>query len=96
MQIEKSRGLIAGLRKHLRETGKGTTAHELDSMEQAIEALEAACEECDRLRAELAPKVKRMNELLGNVKADYVNHKVIIKNNYPPERWMAYGLPDKR
>lgn len=96
MQIEKSRGLIHGLRKHLSETGRGATSQELDAMEQTINALVSACEECDRLRAELVPKVKRMNELLGNVKADYANHKLIIKNNYPPERWMVYGVPDKR
>lgn len=96
MQIEKSRGLIQGLRKHLSEGGKGTTLQELTTMEQAIAALYAASEECERLRAELAPKVKHMNELLGSVKADYVNHKLIIKNTYPQERWQSYGLPDKR
>ena len=96
MQIEKSRGLIKGLRKHLNETGRGATSQELDAMEQTINALISACEECNRLRAELVPKVKRMSELFGNVKADYVNHKLIIKNNYPQERWMDYGVPDKR
>lgn len=96
MQIEKSRGLIKGLRKHLNETGRGATSQELDSMEQTIDALVTVCEECDRLRAELVPKVKRMNEILGNVKADYANHKLIIKNNYPQERWTDYGVPDKR
>lgn len=96
MQIEKSRGLIKGLRKHLNETGRGAVLQELDSMEQAIDALASASEECDRLRAELVPKVKRMNEILGNVKTDYANHKLIIKNNYPQEHWMDYGVPDKR
>lgn len=96
MQIEKSRGLIQGLRKHLNEGGKEVTLQELASMEQAITALTEASDECDRLRAELAPKVRRMNELLSSVKNDYVNRKLIIKNHYPQERWMAYGLPDKR
>ncbi len=96
MQIEKTRGLIKGLRKHLNETGRGATSQELDSMEQTVDALVTVCEECDRLRAELVPKVKRMNEILGNVKADYANHKLIIKNNYPQERWTDYGVPDKR
>lgn len=96
MQIEKSRGLIQGLRKHLSQGGKGATIQELDTMERALNVLAVATEECDRLRAELGPKVKHMNELLAGVKADYANHKLIIKNNYPQERWMAYGLPDKR
>lgn len=49
-----------------------------------------------RLRAELAPKVKRMNDLLQGVKDSYASHKLIIKNKYPQERWADYGLPDKR
>ena len=85
-QIEKSRGLIQGLRKHLSQGGKGATIQELDTMESALNVLVAANEECERLRAELGPKVKHMNELLAGVKADYVGHKLIIKNNYPQER----------
>ena len=39
MQIEKSRSLIQGLRKHLSETGTGATLQELSAMEQAIDIL---------------------------------------------------------
>ncbi len=96
MQIEKSSGLIQGLRKHLSQGGKGVSIQELDAMERALNELAAASEECDRLRAELAPKVKHMNDLLVGVKDAYAGHKLIIKNNYPQESWLAYGLPDKR
>lgn len=96
MQVEKSRSLIHGLRKHLSEGGKGATVQELASMEQDIAALEAASKECERLRAELAPKVKHMNNLLATVKAAYAERKLVIRNCYPQERWMEYGLPDKR
>lgn len=95
-QIEKSRNLIQGLRKHLSEGGMGIDQHQLAAMEQTINALIAACNECDRLRAELVPKVKYMNEVLSRVKDDYVNHKLIIKNHYPQEKWIVYGLTDKR
>ena len=95
-QIEKSRNLIQGLRKHLSEGGMGIDQQQLAIMEQTIDALIAACDECDRLRAELTPKVKHMNEVLSKVKDDYVNHKLIIKNHYPQEKWIVYGLPDKR
>ncbi|MCR5821073.1 MAG: hypothetical protein K6F94_09055 [Bacteroidaceae bacterium] len=96
LQIEKSRALIKGLRKHLAENGKGTNQQDLSAMEQSIVALTDACGECERLRAELSPKVKYMNELLDKVKAEYASHKPIIKNTYPSERWIYYGLPDKR
>ena len=55
-------------------------------MEQAIDILISACEECDRLRAELAPKLDRMSKLFNNVKDEYAARKLIIKNNYPKEK----------
>lgn len=96
MQIDKSRSLIQGLRKHLSETGSGATLQELAAMEQSIAALVSASEECDCIRAELAPKMEHLNVLLDKVRTDYAKHKLIIKNNYPKERWIEYGLPDKR
>lgn len=96
MQIEKNRSLIQGLRKHLSETGTGATLQELSAMEHAIDILISACEECDRLRAELAPKLDRVSKLFNNVKDEYAARKLIIKNKYPKERWIEYGLPDKR
>ena len=95
-QIEKSRNLIGGLHKYLLEGGSGVSPQELDTMDQSLKQLAEASEECDRLRAELAPKVKSMNDLLQGVKDSYASHKLIIKNKYPQERWADYGLPDKR
>ena len=95
-QIEKSRNLIGGLHKYLLEGGSGVSPQELDTMDQSLKQLAEASEECDRLRAELAPKVKRMNDLLQGVKDSYASPKLIIKNKYPQERWADYGLPDKR
>lgn len=95
-QIEKSRGLIAGLRKHLNEGGHTATAAEIDEMERALQVLSEACEEVERLRAELSPKVKHMNDLLAAVKATYADKKKTLKGLYPPELWGSYGVPDKR
>lgn len=95
-QIEKSRSLIQGLRKHLSEGGGGTTLQELSAMEQTVTKLIAAAEECERLRTELAPKVQHLNDVLSQVKDEFVVRKLIIKNNYPKERWSDYGLLDKR
>lgn len=97
LQIEKSRGLIDGLRKHLRQgVGGGVNDQEIDQMEQALKELEAANEECDRLRAELSPKVKHMNEVLTTVKTAYADKKKTLKGYYPQEQWAEYGVPDKR
>lgn len=96
LQIEKSRHLIEGLRKHLSGMGGGVTSDEINSMELSLKELESANADIDRLREELTPKVKRMNEVLARVKEAYTNKKKTLKGYYPQERWTDYGIPDKR
>ena len=96
LQIEKSRNLVEGLRKHLSGIGGGVTNDEIGQMEQSLKELESANAEVDRLREELTPKVKHMNEVLTRVKEAYANKKKTLKGYYPQERWADYGIPDKR
>ena len=96
LQIEKSRHLIEGLRKHLNGMGGGITSDEINSMEQSLKELESANADIDRLREELTPKVKHMNEVLARVKEAYAAKKKTLKGYYPQERWADYGIPDKR
>ena len=65
-------------------------------MEQTLQQLRDANAEVDRLREELTPKVKRMNEILTTVKAVHAETKKTLKGYYPQERWADYGIPDKR
>jgi len=95
-QIEKSRHLVEGLRKHLSGIGGGVTNDEIGQMEQSLKELEVANAEVDRLREELTPKVKQMNEVLARVKEAYADKKKTLKGYYPQERWADYGIPDKR
>ncbi len=97
IQIEKSRSLIEGLRRHVREMGElGVSSDEINEMEQAIKMLEVANTEVDRLRGELTVKVKNMNTVMARVKESYAEKKKALKGYYPQERWMDYGVPDKR
>ena len=96
LQIEKSRHLIEGLRKHLSGMGGGITSDEINSMELSLKELESANVDIDRLREELTPKVKHMNEVLTRVKEAYADKKKTLKGYYPQERWVDYGIPDKR
>ena len=96
LQIEKSRNLVEGLRKHLNGIGGGVTNDEINGLEQAIRELETTNAEVERLRGELTPKVKQMNEKMALVKASYAEMKKTLKGYYPQERWMEYGIPDKR
>ena len=97
VQIEKSRNLIEGLRRHVREMGeRGISNTEINEMEKTVAMLTDANAEVDRLRAELTPKVKKMNDLMSIVKASYAESKKTLKGYYPQERWPDYGIPDKR
>ena len=96
LQIEKSRHLVEGLHKHLNGMGGGITGDEIKSMEQSLKELEMANDEIDRLREELTPKVKHMNEVSARVKEAYIEKKRTLKGYYPQERWADYGIPDKR
>ena len=96
-QIEKSRDLIMGLRKHMSEQGEqGFSKKGIDDMETLLRQLSEVNADVDRLRDELAPKVKHMNELLAQAKVFYANQKKLLKGLYPQERWADYGIPDKR
>ena len=95
-QIEKSRNLVEGLRKHLSGIGGSVTSAEINDMEQALQELVSANDEVERLREELTPKVKHMNEVLARVKETYTEKKKTLKGYYPQERWTDYGIPDKR
>lgn len=96
LQIEKSRQLVEGLRKHLNGMGGGITSDEINSMEQSLKDLEAVNADIDRLRAELSPKVKQMNAMLAHIKEAYAAKKKTLKGYYPQERWSEYGIFDKR
>ncbi len=97
LQIEKSRNLIEGMRKHLSSgVGGGVEHAEIDEMERQLAQLTEANNECERLRAELAPKVRHMNDVLASVKTAYGEKKKMLKGYYPQERWADYGIPDKR
>ena len=97
IQIEKSQNLIQGLRKHVSEHGENDfTETAIASLEESLKQLEAANEEVTRLREELSPKVKHMNEVFDAVKGAHKDLKQKLKGLYPPEQWAEYGVPDKR
>jgi len=96
MQIEKTRKLIVGLRKHLANGKEGVTSSEIDEMETRLNELQTLNNQCDALREQLQPMVRQANHLLTDVKASYAEWKKIIRNGYPQEQWIQYGLLDRR
>lgn len=97
IQLEKSRTFVKGMRRHISEMGEcGVTNEEIAKFENDLVTLEQQSAEVDKIRAELSEKVKRMNETFLTVKETYSEAKKVIKGYYPQERWIDYGIPDKR
>ena len=97
IQIEKSQNLIQGLRKHVKENGGNDfNESEISALQESLQQLQAANDEVTRLREELAPKVKHMNEIFDAIKVSHKDLKQRLKGLYPQERWADYGIPDKR
>lgn len=96
-QIEKSRMLITGFRRNINVlSDRGVTEAELNAMDVELRKLVEINAECDKLREELSVKVKNMNSILNVVKDSFFNYKKIIKQNYSQERWIDFGVADKR
>lgn len=97
IQIEKGHDLLKGLRRHVSEKGEmGISRAEIERFEAALAQLEAQSREVDTIREELVPKVRKMNESLTSVKSTYLRAKKMLKDHYPQEQWLGYGIGDKR
>lgn len=75
---------------------RGVSNRTIAQYEQDLTTLEQQNAEVDKIRAELNAKVKVMNETLMTVKETYTETKKVIKGYYSQERWLDYGITDKR
>ncbi|MBU9898489.1 hypothetical protein KTQ94_07235 [Prevotella stercorea] len=97
IQLEKSRTFVKGVKRHISEIGeRGVTNEEVAKFENNLSILKQQSAEVDKIRAELSEKVKHMNATFMTVKETYSETKKVIKGYYPQERWIDYGVPDKR
>lgn len=97
LQVQKSTTLLKGIRSNLSELkNKGVDVEGIDQMENDLQRLREANDECDRLREELSVKVKAMNAILSDVKDAFAAKKKSIKGYYMQEEWQRFGVMDKR
>ena len=92
--IGKRRMVATSFRRNINVLG--VTEAELNAMDVELRKLVEINAECDKLREELSVKVKNMNSILNVVKDSFFNYKKIIKQNYSQERWIDFGVADKR
>lgn len=97
IQIEKSTRLIKALRANMAEfKDKGISEAQLDGMSHELELLEQSSKKAEGLRAKLSEQVKNTNSILAHCKEEFAKTKAVVRNNYPQEEWINYGVADKR
>lgn len=96
-QVEKSTRLIKALKANIAEfESKGVSTARLDLMAEDLKHLEESSKAAEDLRRKLSEQVKRTNNILAKCKEDFARTKAVVRNNYPQEEWIKYGVADKR
>lgn len=96
-QVEKSTRLIKALKANISEfQDKGVSNTDLDDMLENLQRLEESSKAAEALRAKLSEQVRTTNNILSQCKDAYVRVKSVVRNNYPQEQWINYGVTDKR
>lgn len=97
LQIEKSTRLIEALKAHIGEfENKGVSMDELNAMTDNLGKLQDSSKIAEELRGKLSGQVKTTNNILAQCKEAYTKVKSVVRNNYPQEEWIKYGVTDKR
>lgn len=96
-EIDKAKVLVDGMRKNLDKAKQlGIDAPALDRLEKAFTDLKIKDDELDALRRRATLKVKENNELLADIKEQMLSMRKAVKQNYPQQEWMSFGVQDKR
>lgn len=97
IQVEKSTRLIKALKANIAEfESKGVSIAQLDRMAEDLKRLEESSDAAEELRKKLSDQVKNTNNILAQCKDDFAKTKAVVRNNYPQEEWINYGVTDKR
>ncbi len=96
-EIDKAKVLVDGMRKNLDKAKQlGIDAPALDRLEKAFTDLKIKDDELDALRRRATLKVKENNELLADMKEQMLSMRKAVKQNYPQQEWVSFGVQDKR
>ncbi len=96
-EIDKAKVLVDGMRNNLDKAKQlGIDAPALDRLEKAFTDLKIKDDELDALRRRATLKVKENNELLADMKEQMLSMRKAVKQNYPQQEWMSFGVQDKR
>lgn len=93
----KAKVLSEGLRQNLSEVQSyGVNENDLLRLQEDVERALAMSRDIDALREEVSSKLKEANAALDDIKTRAMQYRSIIKQHFPQEQWLRFGLSDKR
>lgn len=97
LQVEKARRLAEGIiNGRERLNAKGIDVDRISELTDQADAVVAAGNKVDAMRLEVSKQVRQTNDLLEQLKQNYGAYRNLIRNNFPQEQWITFGLQDKR
>lgn len=94
--LSKAESLINGVRKQADTLAKKGIAVDVDALIAACRALEHAGAEQVAAEAKLKEVRDAAHSALEELKTVFNDSKAPIKQNFPPEVWLSFGLLDKK
>ena len=96
-QVQKAQMLAAGLRKNYEQVkSRGISSEQIAKLEEDAKKAARMNEEVEALRAEVSTKAARANKKLTELKNNMQDAKQIIKRCFDQEKWIDFGVMDKR
>lgn len=94
--ILKAESLAEGVKKQAEVLAKKGICIDADMLSAACRALEQAGEAQDAAEAKLKEAREAAHACLEKLKEVFNASKAPIKQNFPPEVWLSFGVQDKK
>ncbi len=96
-QLAKAQTLVDGLRKHAEwAQEKGIDLNKVQNFQKELKEAEALNAKVEELRERAKTIAAEANSKLASIKEEYNSMKNVVKQNINMERWIEYGVLDKR
>lgn len=96
-QVEKTRALVSGLRSQINLVhNKGIDSEFINQLDADNKQLAMLDAELDKRRDIIYAKTRETNQKLVSVKNRVQSTKKMIKRNFSQEKWIDFGIADKR
>lgn len=94
--LSKAESFIKGVKKQAESLAKKGLSIDVEALSEACRNLELAGAEQDAAEAKLKDARDAAHASLEKLKALFNDSKAPIKQNFPPEVWLSFGLQDKK